>query len=659
MENENYFEGIYEKLVEKLSSAKTDIKAAVTWFTDYSLIDVLAARARAGVKVEVIIAENESNYKVDYSKLTDAGANVMCIPANGKGIMHQKFCVVDAAFVISGSYNWSNNARSRNSENITIQYTEGSVKGFLDQFEQLKALAKPLHLSFQEGFGEATEAPISPVPAAPATPALPKASTNMSLRRLEIDFKEEWNVYIRSNVLYYDREALKEKGWERAESTRGNPNIIGQHLNSVYQDLISDTEIDTKELDNLKNALDQKAAYHIDVINAKTNLALGELEVKKIASARQLGTELENKRAELRKLEADKKLVEDAKLKSKREKKEGLQNEIDKIEVDRATPRVKKRTWIILAPLFAVTVYLFIFYSSVMYTIVYGAQDAKEAGNRGEEVSVELFNSAALEYAWDKGWTVLLFISLFAAIPLVVGLLMHIAPKRYMRWLYGIGALGLDFLLAYLIARNSYEIRLLGGQVTSPWEFSFAPSTPEFWLVLALGFFTYLIWGGLMAYIWKQFDLANEHEHRETQKEKIKQKKTQIETINQEIAEVLAEVNTIKKHIEDINAQIAIGEKNLNLLEHEIEQERVSLEQQKIDQTQQIRNQKDRILAYLNRDRVPISFSSLRDRINTFLSGWDKWLYAEYAVERANKMVEEVHAIVDQWLKVKENELEG
>lgn len=656
MENENYFEGIHDKLVEKLGGAQKEIKAAVTWFTDYSLIDVLSNRARAGVKVEVIIAENESNYKIDYSKLTNAGAIIMCIPANGKGIMHQKFCVVDGSFVISGSYNWSNNAKTRNSENITIQYGANSVQGFLEQFEQLKASAKPLHMSFQEGFGESNE---EAVPRIPDTPSLPKASTNLSLRRLEIDFKEEWNVYIRSNVLYYDKDALKEKGWERAESTMGNPNIIGQHLNSVYQDLISDTEIDTKELDNLKNALDQKAAYHIDVINAKTNLALGEVEVKKIAKARQLGTELENKRAEVRKLESDKKLIEDAKLKSKREKKEDIQKEIDELEVDRATPRVKKRTWILLIMLAALTAYLYYFYSSVMYTILYGAQDAMKAANAEEGYVAEVFNSNAISLARKRGLIVFLFISLFPVIPLVIGLIVYLRKKIWFRVLFWMGALIFDMLLAFFIARNAYSVQFQSGAVKGEWGLVKALEEPDFYLVLALGFFAYVLWGELVGIVWKLFDASNSVEHRKAQKERIKQKKNQIEGIDQEIAAIMAEVNTIKKNIEDINAQIAICERDSNLLEHEMEQERVSLEQQRIDQTQQIKNQKDKILAYLNRDRVPISFSSLRDRINTFLSGWDQWLYKQYAVEKANTLVQEVHEVVSKWLKIKEHELEG
>lgn len=53
------------------------------------------------------------------------------------GTMHDKFCVIDNQRVITGSYNWSDNAEYRNDENISIQNDTESATRYSLEFRRL------------------------------------------------------------------------------------------------------------------------------------------------------------------------------------------------------------------------------------------------------------------------------------------------------------------------------------------------------------------------------------------------------------------------------------------------------------------------------------------------------------------------------------------
>ena len=56
------------------------------------------------------------------------------------GIMHNKFCIIDTHVVITGSYNWSNNAEFKNDENIEISNDFNLAKTYSKEFRRLKPI---------------------------------------------------------------------------------------------------------------------------------------------------------------------------------------------------------------------------------------------------------------------------------------------------------------------------------------------------------------------------------------------------------------------------------------------------------------------------------------------------------------------------------------
>ncbi|NLL27457.1 MAG: phosphatidylserine synthase, partial [Bacteroidales bacterium] len=53
------------------------------------------------------------------------------------GTMHHKFCVIDNQVVITGSYNWSNNAEFKNDENVTVEYNPEQATSYSLEYKRL------------------------------------------------------------------------------------------------------------------------------------------------------------------------------------------------------------------------------------------------------------------------------------------------------------------------------------------------------------------------------------------------------------------------------------------------------------------------------------------------------------------------------------------
>lgn len=66
----------------------------------------------------------------------------MKIRSQRGGIMHDKFCIIDNQVVITGSYNWSDNAEFRNEENIAVLENAKLATEYSVKFRELKQQGK-------------------------------------------------------------------------------------------------------------------------------------------------------------------------------------------------------------------------------------------------------------------------------------------------------------------------------------------------------------------------------------------------------------------------------------------------------------------------------------------------------------------------------------
>lgn len=134
-----YFCKIRSEIIPYLQQAKEEVVIAIAWFTSGELFQELLNCLERKVKVELVLLDNATNfmyYAPDFNQLISSGG-ILHIARVEDGFMHHKFCVIDNKTVITGSYNWTYYAETRNIENIIITDNQEVVKLYKDEFKSL------------------------------------------------------------------------------------------------------------------------------------------------------------------------------------------------------------------------------------------------------------------------------------------------------------------------------------------------------------------------------------------------------------------------------------------------------------------------------------------------------------------------------------------
>ncbi|AOL03135.1 MULTISPECIES: phospholipase D-like domain-containing protein [Burkholderia] len=130
-----FFDNIDNHIWIELAKAQSSLRVCVAWINWEKHSHVLSRLASRGVKVELMYNADASN-----SRYMTAPPGIACFPVRmpGQAIMHNKFCVIDEAVVITGSFNWSRTAPKHFENIVVIENDFRLVKSYLHEFEDLK-----------------------------------------------------------------------------------------------------------------------------------------------------------------------------------------------------------------------------------------------------------------------------------------------------------------------------------------------------------------------------------------------------------------------------------------------------------------------------------------------------------------------------------------
>jgi len=124
-------------IIDNLKKAERSANICVFTISDNRIVDAIKEMQLNGVNIK-IISDNDKRY--------DKGNDIDYI-ANRLGIdikldttsahMHHKFAVIDDKITITGSYNWTRSAESRNYENILVTDSKDVAKAYNKEFYKL------------------------------------------------------------------------------------------------------------------------------------------------------------------------------------------------------------------------------------------------------------------------------------------------------------------------------------------------------------------------------------------------------------------------------------------------------------------------------------------------------------------------------------------
>lgn len=127
-------------LLKEIKAAKESIHFMAFSFTHDQLGDAMRKQFKSGISVDGVFStrqhKSDGRYS-EYDSMKKSGLSVKL--DNETGTMHHKVIIIDEETVITGSYNFSKSAETRNSENLLIiKGNQEIADAYLDEFNRLK-----------------------------------------------------------------------------------------------------------------------------------------------------------------------------------------------------------------------------------------------------------------------------------------------------------------------------------------------------------------------------------------------------------------------------------------------------------------------------------------------------------------------------------------
>ena len=131
-------DNVGNEIIAELEQATTSIDFMAFAFTSRPIAEAMAKRIQSGVTVRgVFESRNASNQYSRDEWLEEKGAKVYL--DTNTYTMHHKCIIIDNKTVITGSYNFSASADTKNDENVIILHSDTLAAVYTDEFEGLIA----------------------------------------------------------------------------------------------------------------------------------------------------------------------------------------------------------------------------------------------------------------------------------------------------------------------------------------------------------------------------------------------------------------------------------------------------------------------------------------------------------------------------------------
>lgn len=131
-----------EAILREINGASSSIRFMSFSFTRDDMGDAIMTKAEEGIEVEGVFENTGS--KTQFSELPRLHCAGIDVRQDGnRGILHHKVFIIDESIVLTGSFNFSNNAVDSNDENLVIIRDEDIAALYLDEFSRVQSIASP------------------------------------------------------------------------------------------------------------------------------------------------------------------------------------------------------------------------------------------------------------------------------------------------------------------------------------------------------------------------------------------------------------------------------------------------------------------------------------------------------------------------------------
>lgn len=668
---------IYERVRQELSKARSEVLIAMAWFTDNELFATVQGCLDRHVKVSIIISDQPDNEKLDFALLEKQGAEVTKVKNVGWGIMNQKFCVIDQAVAITGSYNWSNNSKSNNHVSVIVTNYPKTITELTDTFHGIRSRA--IRINNGESLEDiiASEQIETPMQLKPEnhTPRYTLSSggeLNFQQQSLK-EFKDVLDNIIASEVGAFDKDLVKQSGYNRAKENNGDHQILHQAMDSLYSNFINEIEVIAEKKDRLKVRIDEQQKVSSTNMEFRTEQEIEKIKGNATVDKQNLDSDINTLTAKIEEKRLQITSNNNTRIPFIESKIIALKQKIKELEIEFVKPAVNKPIMLILAgTTLLLALYIFVFYSSVAYIFIFSKEEINEMMLLGSAntQSPEVFNPHAITKIGEKGMGGILFLFLFVAIPLALGMYkvfkdlfdvienkevqQHgIIQKIKMAFVNHLGIiliLVVDIFIAYKVSKNINDIELLTNKTDQRLSLSNVLGDSNFWLVFILGALGVFLFGFFFEKLMGQVNERNLSFQQQKTKHIVESHQKEISEYQDQINKIQLENDTIQAEL--FTLQVSKDEKIGQIQQLPIQQnERVgTLQHQLLTFKERISNIGQIYKSQIDNDKLPISKAEMENRVNIYMEGWSKYLYEVYAILKAETKTREAVGECEAWL---------
>jgi len=323
-------------------------------------------------------------------------------------------------------------------------------------------------------------------------------------------------------------------------------------------------------------------------------------------------TDLQKREIQIQQKEDEIKRIEETKISPLKQKIELLKKEMIRIKENPQEilkDKVGKVGFIIgTLILIALSIYLFIFYSSASFSAFFKEFKPDDVGMAGS-----IFDPKAIEVAYEDGITEAILILTIPFMFIGLGFLIHKfqEKKELKSYLKVIGLIVVtfifDFILAYEITQKIYEIKKEGslGENFPDYTVALAFQSVNFWLIIFAGFVVYLVWGFIFDFVMESYDKLD------IVKQALKARETEIKLYETDINKFRKEIGSLNNEITKLKLEIADLEK------------------------------------VINGNTIIVNWEGYRKSIFEFVSGWGHWMSAN---KKLKFDIDKIHVIADDFV---------
>lgn len=628
---------IFARIVKELEGADFEILIASAWFTDDDLFDIVKRKAAQNVNIQLIIADNQENQKLNFEELVTMGASVTRIKSVGYGNMNQKFCVIDKRIALHGSYNWSVNARKNNHESIIVTNHTETVASLITTFNDINQKAL-----LQSG---------ETIPEKPLT-AESNIEKHTAKEHATSEFTKVLDSMIAAEIGNFDRTILSKQGYERSKFNNGDHQVLTKALDTVYSVFINDIDVVDDKKRRLMTKIDEQEIISINTFEENLNLQLQTAEAESENEALNAKNKLINLKSQVDKNKQNIESINTNRIAFHEKSANEINEKIRNAQRDFISPKFKWYEFIpVLFANLCLVAYIFIFYSSACYILLFAVEDSKAARDAGmDAVPMEIFNPKALGLTIEKGGSGILFIFLFVSIPLFCALIKLFRKELWVSIVMLIvGVLLVDTAIAYKVSSAIYQMKYDAGDTNEIWHPEMAFKDPNFYLVFLLGAFGLVILKFAFEKLISIFEERNPDIATLKNNLLITQMQQSIKLEEEKIIFLKAETYSIAAINIGLDAEYKITEILLTSIPSKLNLLKEIKKTDLITGKQHIRDIATIYKSHVENDHLPISIDALRDRINIFLEGWNDYLHEHYSIPIAMEKSREAFDTAVDW----------